>query len=90
MIFDQFNFIQGQPVQGHMNILNDPFLYNTPGYPDEYPTYPHIPNTPLDLLPVNKDNLHVNIKEIKEEKKKRRRKKLLKLMILIQIMNNNN
>lgn len=90
MTFDEFYFIEGQPVKGHINTIVDPFLYTPPvGYPNGYPpngfpTYPHLPNTPLDLLPIHKNNLHVSIKE---EKKKRRRKKLLKLMLISQLMN---
>ena len=90
MIFDQFNFIQGQSVQGNINPAVNPFLYTLPEtgyYPNRFLTYPHFPMSPLDLLPVNKDKLNISVKE---EKKKRRRKKLLKLMILSQMMNNNN
>lgn len=82
MTFDEVYFIEGQSAQGHMNIVNNPFLH-IPGYPLGYPTYQYIPFGPLD----NKDKLHDSVKE---ETKKRRRKKLLKLMILSQMMNNNN
>jgi len=71
MIFDQFSFIAGQPVQG--NITVNPF--SIPGYPNGFPINKQVPSTPLDLLPDN------------EEKKKRRRKKLLKLMLISQLMN---
>lgn len=90
MTFDQFNFIQGQSVQGDINPAVDPFLYAPPEigyYPNKLFTYPQLPVNPLDLFPVNKEKLDASVKE---KKKKRRRKKLLKLMILSQMMNNNN
>ena len=88
MTFDKFYFVEGRSVQGHINPAVNPFLYDAPVGLDGYPTYPHIPITPSDLLPiVNKEELDASVKE---EKKKRRRKKLLKLMILSQMMNNNN
>lgn len=93
MTFEEAYYIQGQPVpenliNAEINAAYDPFLH-TPGYLLGYPGYPTYQNIPL-APPIRKDNLHVSIKEIKEEKKKRRRKRLLKLMILSQMMNNNN
>jgi hypothetical protein len=86
MTFDEFYFIEGQPVQGHMTV--DPFDMLPVGYPNGFlPTFQHIPLSPLDLFSVNKDQLDDSVKE---KKKKRRRKRLLKFMILSQMMNNNN
>ena len=83
MTLDQFNFIQGQSVKGHITV--DPFDLLPVGYPNGFlPAFQHIPLTPLDFLPVNKDQLDASIKE---EKKKRRKKKLLKLMLISQMMN---
>lgn len=85
MTFDEFYFIEGQPVQGKMRII-DPVAF-TPEYPNELLTYQQLPITPLDLasVPAHKEKLHHSDKE---EKKKCSRNKMFKLMLISQMMMN--